>query len=407
MAKNDPVRDHLRSGTEAVDGLRGVAILLVVFYHSWLFSWFTPELTLFGVAVPVDVLPRNGYLGVDLFFTISGFVLFFPLASGVRSGGRIASTREFAFRRFLKIVPSYALALVATFVFSIEYIGPSDLWHNLATHAFFVQNFWSDGFGRANSVFWSLAVEVQFYLIFPILAQAFRRMPYATAVAMIATSLVYRFEAARCCLGVETVSRQLPGYLDLFATGMLAAHLVVTIRSERPELARRAWLFTLGAALCAAAAFALFESANAVQYAPLGAARWDVANRTLIALAAGGLVLFSCFAARPWRALLANPVLVFLSLVSYNVYLWHTLLMIWMWKHDVPRAATANPHDDEHWKLLYIALGWTITLAVSTAITYFIERPLLGLVARQPFAFDWKRAALRRVPPAARSETGT
>jgi len=409
------VRDHVRSGTEAIDGLRGIAILLVLFYHTWLFSWFTPQLSIGGISLPVDVPARNGYLGVDLFFTISGFVLFFPHAlRALGAGGPVQSTREYAFRRFIKIVPSYALALVATFFFSIEYASTSDLWKNLALHALFVQNAFPDGFGTANSVFWSLAVEAQFYVVFPLVARAFRAAPFVTAGAMTLAALGYRYGVARCCLGVEVVTRQMPAYLDLFAAGMLAAYVVVWIRVRRPELAGRAWPFTLAAALLAFGAFRLLASADAVQYDKLGPQRWDLANRTLVAIAAGGLAATSCFAARFWRAALANPVLVFLSVVSYNVYLWHTLLMVWMWKHGVPRALTPNPHDDDHWKLAYIALGWSVTLIVATSITYFIERPLLGFVKRQPFAFDWSRYVARRKPaelrssaPAAASETRT
>jgi hypothetical protein len=83
--------------------------------------------------------------------------------------------------------------------------------------------------------------------------------------------------------------------------------------------------------------------------------------------------------------------------------------MIWLWKHDVPRALTPNPHDDDHWKLPYIALGWSLTLLVATAITYFVERPLLGIVRRQPFAFDYARVAraLNRTTRAVSSETRT
>ena len=206
--------------------------------------------------------------------------------------------------------------------------------------------------------------------------------------------------------------RQLPAYLDLFASGMLAAYCVVWMRTRGDG--RTAWAFTLGALLAAWFAFALMQSADVVQYDVLGAQRWDVNGRTLIALATGCIVACSCLAVRPFRAILANPATIFLSIVSYNVYLWHTLLMVWMWKHDVPHAATANPHDDPRWKLAYIALGWTTTLAVATAVTYFVERPLLGTIKPQRFAFDWSRVTGRRRDPAglipvanARSETRT
>ena len=198
------MREHVRSGTEAVDGLRGVAIALVVAYHTYLFSWFTPALTVFGVDLPVVIPARDGYLGVDLFFTISGFVLFFPHAMrALGSDGVVEGTVEFAKRRFIKIVPSYAIALVATLVVATEYLRAPALWTNVATHAAFVQNAFDDGFGRANSVFWSLAIEVQFYLVFPLVARAFRRYPLATAAELFAIAFVYRHVAGTCCLGVR------------------------------------------------------------------------------------------------------------------------------------------------------------------------------------------------------------
>jgi peptidoglycan/LPS O-acetylase OafA/YrhL len=396
-AERSRVRDHVRTGTEAVDGLRGIAILLVVFYHTWLFSWFTPALRTFGYDVPVDVVPRNGYLGVDLFFAISGFVLYLPYARRALAGdGRAPSLGDYAFRRFIKIVPSYAIVLVATFFFSIEYLAKPDLWKNLAVHAVFLQNAYPDGFGTANSVFWSLATEAQFYVVFPLAAWAFDRAPLPAALGMAGIALAYRYGVAGCCVGVQTVTRQMPAYLDLFGGGMLAAYAVAWVRLRRPALGA-GWTVaaTFGAAACVAATWLLFASADRVQYVPLGAQHWDVGNRTLLAAAFCGLLATSCLAARWWRALLANPLLTFLSIVSYNVYLWHTLLMIWMWKHDVPHAATKNPHDDDHWKLVYIASGWAVTLLVSTAVTYFIERPLLGFVKPQPFAFDWRRFARR------------
>ncbi len=399
------MRDHLRSGTESIDGLRGVAILLVVLYHSWLFSWLTPELAIGGAHLPIDVPPRVGYLGVDLFFTISGFVLYFPEALRAFAGAPQQAIAGFALRRFAKIAPSYLLALLATSLASAEYLRPDEIVRNFATHAVFVQNAYEDGFGRANSVFWSLAVEVQFYLIFPFVARAFRWRPVATALGLTAFALAYRAWAARCCIDVETVTRQMPAYLDLFAAGMLAAHVVVFVR-HRPRLERLGPAFTALAVLFAWGGFMLMSSANAIQYVRLGPQHWDLTHRTLVALTAGGLACTSCLAVRPWRAALANPLFTWLSIVSYNVYLWHTLIMVWMWKHGVPRAATPNPHDDDHWKIVYLALGWSATLVVSTAITYFFERPIIGYVKRIPFAFAWSRV-FRRAMPTARSERRT
>jgi peptidoglycan/LPS O-acetylase OafA/YrhL len=247
---------------------------------------------------------------------------------------------------------------------------------------------------------------VQFYLIFPAGAWAFRRVPLPAAASLFAIAFAYRHVVAGCCIADQTIYRQLPAYLDLFGGGMLAAYGVVWVRVRGVRVP--AWTFGIAAALCAVAGFEIMRSADAVQYVALGPQHWDLVGRTLIALAASGIIFCSCLADRVWRGILANPIALFLGIVSYNVYLWHTLLMIWMWKHDFPHAATKNPHDDPAWKIPYIAIGWTASLVVATAITYFVERPLLATIKTQRFAFDWKRlSALTPRTANAPSETRT
>jgi peptidoglycan/LPS O-acetylase OafA/YrhL len=402
------MREHVESGTEPVDGLRGLAILLVLAYHTWLFSWYTPEANVFGVALPLDVFARTGYLGVDLFFSISGFCLFLPCARSRLGGAPAMPLREFARRRLSKILPSYLLALLATLAAGLPlFHSAAELAWPLANHLLFINNAFNDVFGRHNSVLWSLAVEVQFYALFPLVAFPFARAPFSSAGLMIASAVAYRVLAARCCLQDETVTRQLPAYLDLFACGMLAAYLLVWLRRERPRIAERRLWFTFAALALAAAGFALLSACNAVQYLPQGRERWDVLHRSLLAAVAGGLALASCLAQRWWRRLVGNPLLVFLGLISYNLYLWHTLIMLWLLRHHVPAAATSVAHDDPHWRLAYITLGTLASLTLATALTYFLERPLLGTIKPQRFAFRWSRFTFRLARARARLERRT
>jgi peptidoglycan/LPS O-acetylase OafA/YrhL len=399
------MHQHADSGTEPFDGLRGIAIVMVVVFHTWLFSWYTPALSVAGHPIPIDMFLRTGYLGVELFFMISGFVLFFPYARAALGSGKAPGLRTFVGRRFFKIVPSYALALLATTLVAIPVVKSAPgLLGSVFNHVFFFQNFYNDKLGDVNSVFWSLAIEVQFYLIFPLLAIVFVRSPFVVAPAMVAVALWYRYHVASCCLQIEPVTRQLPAFLDVFACGMAAAYALVWLRAKVPNLERYAPLFTLIAAGALAAGLALLASADAVAYVPGGKERWLLGDRTLFALAGAVLGLASCLASAWWRRILANPAFLFLAIVSYNLYLWHTLVLIWMWQHGVPPAATANPHDDPHWKAVYIPLGWLACLSIATAITYFIERPLLRTGRRQPFSFDWR---FTRAPSIARSETHT
>jgi len=378
---------------------------MVLGYHTWLFSWLTPSLSLFGTALPFDAVARTGYLGVELFFMISGFVLFYPYARRALGEGSVLPLREFARRRFLKIVPSYAIALLATAIVSIPIVASTpQLLGSVLNHVFFYQNFFNDKLGTANSVFWSLAIEVQFYLIFPALAWAFVRRPVPVALAMAAIAASYRYAVAGCCLQIEPVTRQLPAFLDVFACGMAAAYALVWLRARIAEPARYETLFTLLACAAALAGFALLLSANAVAYVPGGKEHWLLGHRTAFALTGAAFGVASALGLGWWRRIVANPVLVFLSILSYNLYLWHALVLIWMWKHGVPPAATADPHDDPHWKPAYIVTGWLVSLGIAAAITYFVERPLLGGAKRQPFSFAWR---LTRTPSIAPSETRT
>jgi peptidoglycan/LPS O-acetylase OafA/YrhL len=375
-----------------VDGLRGLAVLLVLGFHTWLFSWLTPSLSLFGVAIPVAIVPRSGYLGVDLFFLISGFCLCFPYARARLEGAREPGIREFAERRFMKIVPSYALALTATALVSLgAFVRPSDLAWALFNHALFFNSFYNDPFGAANAVFWSLAIEVQFYLIFPFLIRAFVRRPVTLAVAMAALALTYRLALARCCIEIEPLVRELPAYLDVFACGMLAAYGFVYLRTRLPDSSRTRVTATLLAVALVAVWIYLLGQASASLDVDGGRERWQLVNRTVLAAVAGATIVVSCFAARWWRAAIGNPLFVFLSLVSYNLYLWHTLVAIWMYQHGIPRSALGDPHGDPAWKPLYVASSIGVSLAISTAITYFIERPLLSLRAPLPFSFEYRR----------------
>ena len=367
-----PVNEHAREGTEVVDGFRGLAIVLVFGYHTWLFSWYTPPW-------PFDVLARTGYMGVELFFVISGFCLFFPYARSALGGTPAPSAAGFAYRRLVKIGPSYLLALAATVAVAVPaFPDARDAALPLLQHLLFLQTFWNEPFRGANSVLWSLGIEIQFYLIFPLLAALFARRPLASALCMIAGALAFRYGLAQCCLSLETIVRQLPAFLDLFALGMLAAYGVAWARIHHPQLIGGNPRFAVLAAVLAFAGFALLSSANGVQYDLDGRAIWNLAGRTAFGAVCAGLIATACFPS-PWlRRTIANPIFVFLSVVSYNLYLWHTLIQLWLLHHHLPPSAIAIAHNDAAWRPWFIATATVASLAVATSLTYLVERPLLA-----------------------------
>src|SRR5262249_30589192 len=100
---------------EVMDGLRGIAIVMVVAFHYW-------QLSFWAIPVPgsdgrtVEFFQFAGFLGVELFFFLSAFCLFYPHAKAMFGQGKVPGLRHFYYRRAIKIVPSYLLAL---FVFAV------------------------------------------------------------------------------------------------------------------------------------------------------------------------------------------------------------------------------------------------------------------------------------------------
>ena len=388
----------MKAGTETVDGLRGFALLMVLGYHPGLFSYYTPP-------VPFDVIARTGYLGVELFFLISGFCLFFPYAHHALDGAPKQSVGTFAYRRFIKIVPSYVLALVVTAIVALPVLqyGPVQ---TLAQHLLFINNWSDDPLGGTNSVFWSLGIEVQFYLLFPLLALAFMRFPLVSLGAMVAIALGYRNALAGCCLLTEPIIRQLPAFFDCFGFGMFAAFAVVYARTRLEWIARRRLALTLVALAALALVWFLLVSANNVTYVPNGRESWSLYGRTMLAFAFAVIVVCSCLSQTWWRKVLSNPPLVFISVLSYNLYLWHALVELWLIHHHLPPSAMADPHGDEAWKPWFILVALVASFTIATAVTYLIERPLLNTVRPHKFSFPWpallRRLGLARRPNALR-----
>ncbi len=142
-----------------IQGLRGVAILLVLIYHS-------------GVALP------GGFVGVDVFFVVSGFVITQLLVEELELTGGI-DLKNFYARRARRLLPALAIVTVATLIFSFLALSPFGAQQEVvatgAASSVFIANFYlliQDTYSNLGSNplrhMWSLAVEEQFYLVFPV-----------------------------------------------------------------------------------------------------------------------------------------------------------------------------------------------------------------------------------------------
>jgi peptidoglycan/LPS O-acetylase OafA/YrhL len=357
---------------DALDGLRGVAIALVVASHL-------DELTVDGVSeirghdlTPSDALNRvldGGFLGVDLFFVLSGFLITTLLAQERRAAGRVALGRFYA-RRGLRLLPAlYAfLAVHVAYAVAVDLHAPSERW-SIGGALLYVSN-WvaadnlfhvTEGTGHL----WSLAVEEQFYVLWPavlLLAVRLDRTARVLQAALVATIVAVALHRAALWedgvhwleVFVRTDTR-----IDALLVGALLAIVWGRRTSPLPRwLGAAAWL---SAAVMAAV---LPFADNEERFVYLG-------GFSLFAVASGVVVLAA--ADSDWagnRLLRARPLQV-LGRVSYGLYLWHPLVFfaVRRWADDVALVPR-------------IALALAASAAVTSMSRVLVELPALRLKRR-------------------------
>jgi peptidoglycan/LPS O-acetylase OafA/YrhL len=374
-----PARRLSDAHAAPLDGLRGIAIALVLWFHIWQITWLRADVTLFGTTFNFNWICETGFVGVDLFFFVSGFCLFYPYARARFDGAPPQGIGTFAYRRFIKIVPSYLLAIAAFVALGwATFASPADEVTQIVRHLLFVHTFWNDSYGSINGVLWSLAVEVQFYLIFPALAWAALRRPFSTFLAIAVVANAYRIAVSPQYDAVHLMD-QLPGALDLFGGGMLAAYAyrAIAVRAPRVAAWRAAW--TALALAGFAGFYAVLQDAFAARLVPGSGwpVTWHAHGNAELVLAFLALTLGSLFAFPLWQRLLANPALTFLSAISYNLYLWHAAVAHALVAARLPPWAGSNGHADPRWGLAFSFVATASAIAVATLVTYAFEHPLL------------------------------
>ena len=377
-AENRGVREPA-ARLDVIDGMRGIAILLVFWFHLWQLSWLDPRLPVGNLTLDVSSIAVTGFLGVDLFFFLSGFCLFFPFARAYLDGTPPPRLGEFAYRRFIKIVPSYWLAIVGAILIGYAvFDSPLDAFGKVALHLLFIHPLFPDAFGSVSGVLWSLGVEVQFYLLFPLIAWALRRWPITTGALAFAIAAIDRFAVAHGDLSEgERLMDQLSSNIDLFVSGMLAAYLYRVIATRRVAWTRRprAWTALAGAAAVAYALIARWL------YLPRYDRAWPVFDLPsvvpMLDVIFVAFALGSLFGMTWWRRLIANRALVFFAAISYNLYLWHQVIAFELFRHRLIPFVGHDPHEDPVWRMTYSVVAATVAIGVATILTYGFERPLM------------------------------
>lgn len=216
--------DPIPGSIASLDGLRAIAILLVLFRHGVRPFYVTgePAIGLLGWDAMTPMV--NGWAGVDLFFVLSGFLVSFHILKRWSAEFRFGDLRDYLVKRILRIVPAYYgwLFLIAAGLLPFYQISPSVVRSQLAMHLLFLQDYYPS---RIVVAFWSLGVEEKFYLSIPLLVVPIARIksPHARARWIALLTLV------PLALRIATYQAQAPfaGYEDCFWTMRSPFHLAL------------------------------------------------------------------------------------------------------------------------------------------------------------------------------------
>ncbi len=349
-----------------IDGLRSIAILAVVILHA---TYQGLESRQPAHSLPVDwgnqsgsaliQLFSSGWIGVQIFFVISGFILALPFARQHLTAGPPVSIRRYFARRVTRIEPPYFICLTVAWLIIPSVDRMPLLPHYLAGLGYLHQIV----FHRVNPVLtvaWSLEVEVFFYLLAPWLCIVFAvRQPLVRRGALMAFLLVYSFWASRWVIPQRGVMDDtLFAALQFFLAGMLLADLYVC--GVFPRTRHLVW----DVAAITGAAGLVYSVA------------WDGWSIYWLAPLFIMLMVLGAFQGSIFNRLMRLKPVTIVGGMCYSIYLWHTIGM-WFTQDYLQQ------HVPRYWPvtgvvLLAVAFNVALALVLGALMFFLIEKPFMN-----------------------------
>lgn len=334
--------DHRPEHNKALDGLRGWAVLLVLFGHS----------TNQGLSPWLDgyILSR-GKLGVYLFFIISAYLLDKQIIQVWQQGkGNLNYWRYYIGRRIMRIFPPFLLALFTFRLmneagYKVVIREWSHVWEHLALM-------------RGDHIFWSIPTEFRYYLISPFLLwlclrlfklQGRHTVRFFTAIILATLFINYFIELPR-----HSTLR----YLGIFAMGTLIAVFETLFTEKLQQFIQSKWLtnlFILALGIFVGWGWASDDFTHSNVYIPV-AILW-------------GILLLSSFKDGIWCQFLSWRPFRFIGTISYSLYLFHIPVLMWVKTLGLPNGLSL---------VVFLALS----LLVSALLHLLVERPSLSLIRK-------------------------
>lgn len=363
-----------------LDGMRGLAVLAVLMFH---FAWTFPETT--PVAKRIHEFLWSGWIGVDMFFVLSGYLITRGL---VAPSTRVVGSRlkMFWMRRVLRIFPVYYLMLIVGTIVCVAIGAWIPSWH----YWLYMQNYklaFDPEPLRWTAHFWSLAIEEQFYFVWPLVAVLVpRRKLVWVSLALAGLCILLRagltFKLGAYLPGEEA---QKFVYRATFtrADGLLLGAFAATVQREWMHPVARVWrrlrvpLFVLTGLMI----LGLYKMCGGLndydrRIVVIGYATMALFFAVSVSLCADGLV------SERVRAFLSSKLLVACGKVSYGMYLFHWVLVVYL----VPKLEKVQPDMDTTTQMGLVSgviVGGTLASYALAWVSFrFFEEPFLKLKAK-------------------------
>ncbi len=353
-----------------LDLLRAIAIVWVMLFHSYIID---------GWHEPFVAIENDGWMGVDLFFVLSGYLIGAQLLKPL-SLGQPLSFAAFYLRRAFRILPVFLVVLALYFFWPPfrESSGIQPLWQFLT----FTVNLLIDyQHNQAFSHVWSLCVEEHFYLLFPLLAWWMTRRPSATKFVMVCSCVVLGGMALRGYLWMHELAPISSGddarfgprfvetiYYPTWARldGLLAGIVLATLKTYRPlrwaQMQAKANVALLAGIVVIGVAIVIFRDRSGLLASIVGYPLLSLGFALLVLAGAG---------TTGWLATVRVPGARWIAMISYSLYLCHKAVL-----HLVNE--TFATRLDGHPAIAFFVYALAVT-AVGALLHYGIERPFLML----------------------------
>ncbi len=339
-----------------IDGLRFVAIISVLLFHAH--GHFLPKTPDFSSPLwaALSTLILQGWFGVQLFFIISGFILSVPFAEQRMLGKPAVPLKKYFLRRLTRLEPPYIINLVVLGSLLVIFNGKSvgELAGHFFASMFYAHNLAYHTQSTINHVAWTLEIEVQFYVLAPLLCLVFAIRNKWLRRGVVAAAILA--SSAQCYFGFDDLlNMTLLGQIRFFLLGFLLADVYLVEWRSSPG---KSWKWDVAGLAAWAAVPAAFFDGRAMCFAipPLLLVAYMAAFRGM---------LVNRFFTSPWIVVIGG--------MCYTIYLYHVPLVALVRQ---PLFGDATPGYD--WlNLVKFAVVVVGVLAVSAAIFALSEKPFM------------------------------